>query len=239
MFENPEVREHGADPEEGQFDVAVEDDLCNEKAYSDEIGRINDCYISVCRALFSMSAKGDGYQANMNAHFEDVQRGEESTFSPIPDHIAQILDNEKAQRLARSQAARPHPECCHRDVHEVHTTFADDCRAFVDPEIPLLLPFDYGFHKADTRNTRVSVYHDLFYGDGTQCQFITPENNKRKHLEVRQNQLIPKRRPPPCYDAPQFRKPRKPLKVSSDFVPSCASVDHSEAQRHLREQKSH
>lgn len=166
---------------------------------------------------------------------EALQREENMIFTDIPSYVQIEIetDKEKNNRYnatipSRTVAPRNPPI---RDYSVPH-------KAYVSPQVPLTPPFNYQrfIEENPEWQSKAGTYHDLFYGDGSNCTFSPPEDNRR--LQIEQERAV-KNASPPQQDPPSYEPPpRRQLKVDSNFVPACAQIDHSAAQQELREKKA-
>lgn len=195
------------------------DDLTNPTVFRTAVRRMDDCYMSIIRALSAFSREEDEVYSNAITICSDIISIEESLFSPIPDYAAKYMRKEYSPSKAYSKVSG-------RETiptqHGSPRTW-EDGRTYVNPGVPLQLPYDAERFKEQHpgRVPAEGTYHNLFYGDGSECVFVAPEDNKRKQLEdaARAHPRM-KRRAPPVYDP----APKKPMKVSSNFVPACADT---------------
>ncbi|CCW63418.1 unnamed protein product [Phytomonas sp. EM1] len=187
-----------------------------------EIRRIENTTRAISRALAAMTTCNENEEILSRTPdlCNDLEDNEKALFSPIPDYVAQIIDAEKQRRLKMSQKTQPHDECRQTKV-SVPPRLSGDGRAYVDPSVPLPLPYDARRdYKGPLRKNRArGTYHDLFYGDRSECVFAPPQDNKRIQIEQKKNSKpVPSNAKPPRYEP----TPRKTMKVPKDLAPTCA-----------------
>lgn len=199
----------------------------------EEVARIDECCRVMFRGLSALVRQGEDVDVNVFELFEDFQREEDKLFSPIPDYVARELDSEKNRNAAYNRNIQPHSEC-RQSTSSVSSRFSDERRAFVDPNVPLQLPYSLErFKRAHPeRAEKPGTYHGLFSGEPDKVQFNPPENNKRKQIEeAKKAHPAPAHGPAPKYDPPR----KKPMKVGKDFVPACANVTTASAKNRKEE----
>lgn len=200
----------------------MDGDLTDRRVLIAEMHRVDGSASAICGALTGMITIDDEeLRANLADVVADIQAEEDHMFSPMPDYIAKIVDADAERRRVRNQGVQPHDDIGKVDGPSPAGNYDQEHRAFVDPSVPLTLPYSLERQQRENPNpnSATGVYHDLFYGDGTQCVFSPPEDSTRFQIEDRQRASKTLQRPPVSYEPP----PRQSLKVSKDFVPSCAA----------------
>eukprot|EP00796_Vickermania_ingenoplastis_P003796 gene3796-2686_t len=232
---DPEVQSQEEGP--GETSENLEPiDITDPRGLKTVIQDLGERTSTVCALLRSIQ-EGHTHpnSVDLRAALESLQNEENMMFTDIPSYVQIDIETDKQKNAAynakishRVDTRNSNPPI--RDWSQKHD-------AFVSPQVPLQLPFNYQQFLADNPEWRekAGTYHDLFYGDGSNCPFVPPENNKRVQLEKAQaEKFVPPKSDPPCYDGPPMRQ----LKVQEDFVPACAAVDNSAAQQRLKELKT-
>lgn len=195
-----------------------------------------DAHTAAVSSILRSFVKGcrEPSSTNYRTQLELLQQEENLIFSDIPSfvEVEMVLDKEKN---ASFNAGVPSRVDAPRNA--ALRDYSDPHKAYVSCGTPLLATFNYSKFLAENPDweQKGGTYHDLFFGDGSGYVFKAPDDNKRAQLEAQKalKESAPKQEPSPALT---FDKPT--LKVGRDFVPSCASVDHSAAQQRLREKKA-
>lgn len=203
------------------------------KAAIQELGQHTSSVVAVLQSFEKGYSQPNS--VDLRAALETLQNEENLMFTDIPSYVQIELASDKQKnakynsKIAPRTIAPQDPPI--RDYSQTHNVF-------VSPQVPLQMPFNYQQFLAENPEwkDKEGTYHDLFYGDGSNCPFTPPENNKRIELEkARADKFVPEKRDPPSYEPAPMRQ----LKVQADFVPACAlRVDHSDQQQRLRELKA-
>lgn len=164
----------------------------------------------------------------VEAALDAYQDEENQIFSRIPDYIQNDADLRKQRKLKLSKTIKARIEAYLPSDIELHD-FSNYSRQQISSEQPLPLPFDLKRTQNRKGMDRPGTYHDLFYGDGSNCLF-SPPPDKRALVEARKEKRKEQRTEPRRVDPPRKKK----LIVDSNFVPACARVDHTAAQEELR-----
>ncbi|GET89163.1 hypothetical protein, conserved [Leishmania tarentolae] len=197
------------------------DDLSNPHVFKMCVREVDENYMSVVRGLGAFSREDEEVCRNAVDICKDIIAMEQSLFSEAPSYITNYIATQRTETDAWNKAVQsrwtiPTPEGPPRTWEEQ--------RAYVDPGVPLMLPYNAErFRKEHPERVRPEgTYYDLFYGDGTQVIFSPPPDNKRKQIEEER-----KKHPQLPYHGPYVFKPqqKRTMRVSPDFVPSCAEVD--------------
>lgn len=168
--------------------------------------------------------------ADWEALLERYQEDENQIFSEIPDYIQKKIDKKKENASQTSRSVQSQIKCSISSDVKLHD-FSNYPRPFFSTDDPLCLPFDM------KRNSNRNVvgqgkYHDLFFGDGSKCVFLPPPD-KRALIEdrktIKKAQITEQTQPEPVK--------KKTMIVDSNFVPSCAQVDHTAIQQKARAKK--
>ncbi|CAD2217204.1 hypothetical protein AGDE_01603 [Angomonas deanei] len=241
--ENPEEGEYGEEGEEGQdvFPNDGEEEQYEEVSFTDpkvlisETHRIEESKMILMRGLSSLHEQRDEeIRVNLLDICADLAAEEEMLFSPAPEFVSKIQAKQQADALKQRRKSKGPSE--YRPSGVASSDYSQERRAFVDPRVPLKLPYSAKRYKSEhpERSQARGTYHELFYGDPNAVEFKAPADNKRKLIEDKKREHPPPvSRDKPVYEA----KPIKAKKVSPDFVPSCANVDNSEAKKKLKERK--
>ncbi|KPA79485.1 hypothetical protein ABB37_05317 [Leptomonas pyrrhocoris] len=195
-------------------------DLSDPRVFKMAAREVDECYMSVIRGLSAFCQDDEEVFGNAVDICNDIITMEQNLFSDIPSYIADYIATYRAKTDKYNNSVQPRetiptPEGPPRDWEER--------RAYVDPGVPLMLPYDAERFKKEhpERATSEGTYHDLFYGDGSKVVFEAPEDNKRKKIEEEHQKAYHPPRQAPLSFEPQKKKP---MRVSADFVPSCAEV---------------
>nr|CCC94690.1 conserved hypothetical protein [Trypanosoma congolense IL3000] len=212
------------------------------KAFRECTRRIDDTTIFVCRAVKTLSGQeGTAIHSDAIGLLESISREEENVFSQVPENVKETLKRRKAL-LKPSKVAIKGRESRLTEVFSDRTPCRDYgafTRFTIDPNVPLLTLDELLSSSKDLKMKQTNGhYHELFFGNRDAVVFSPPLNNKRRELEKREEEKLYWKkkmlRPAREYKV----NPVKVLKVSGDFVPSCAEVDHSTEQEKLRERKT-
>lgn len=204
-----------------QEDGYMDSNVGDKRVFIAESNRIDESTMTIIRGLAAMTNIDDeDVRASIVDMFSDIQAEEANLFSPMPDYIASIVEGEAEQRAKRNRGVQPHDDVARGETIAPSGSYAEEHRAFVDPSVPLRLPYNLKreMRENPNRNSAPGTYHDVFYGDGSQCVFAPPEDNKRRQLEKEKAAHQLPRRPPISYEP----APRPTMKVDKEFVPSCA-----------------
>ncbi|CBZ34703.1 hypothetical protein, conserved [Leishmania donovani] len=216
-----EAAEEGALSGGEREPAAAGDDLSNPHVFKMAAREVNEGYMSVIRGLSAFGREDEEVCRNAVDICKDIIAMEQSLFSEVPSYVTNYASMQRAKTVVWNKAVRPHwtiptPEGPPRTWEEQ--------RAYVDPGVPLMLPYNAERFKKEhpERALAEGTYHNLFYGDGTQVVFPASADNKRKQIEEEH-----RKHPHPSYHGPYVFKPqqKKPMRVASDFVPSCAEPD--------------
>ncbi|CCW70889.1 unnamed protein product [Phytomonas sp. Hart1] len=187
-----------------------------------EIRRIENSSKAISRTLTTMVMCNDDEDILSRAPdlCNDIEENEKDLFSPIPDYVTQILNTERQRRLNMSKKAQPHVES-HQSNYPITPRLSGESRAYVDPSVPLLLPYEIRHSRKFRlgKNRAIGTNHNLHHGDESQCVLTPSQDNKRIQIETKKNsKSVASNGKTQKYEPPS----RKPMKVSKDFVPSCA-----------------
>lgn len=216
-----EAAEEGAVSGGEREPAAAGDDLSNPHVFKVAAREVDEGYMSVIRGLSAFGRADEEVCRNAVDICKDIIAMEQSLFSEVPSYVTNYASMQRAKTVVLNKAVRPHwtiptPEGPPRTWEEQ--------RAYVDPGVPLMLPYSAErFKKEHPERALVEgTYHNLFYGDGTQVVFTASADNKRKQIEEEK-----RKHPHPSYHGPYVFEPqqKKPMRVASDFVPSCAEPD--------------
>ncbi|KAG8339075.1 hypothetical protein ERJ75_000215400 [Trypanosoma vivax] len=203
----------------------------------DSVRRIEELTSTVSHAIDALYTKeGSPLSSSIEHALVNISREEQSLFSNIYTHTPK--KDRKGKTLANSSS---------RSIDRVndiqvngHTgqfcSFDNSVsRIVIDPNVPLRMPFNMQCTSEHFKKGKINGhYHDLFFGNPEAFVFSPPENNKRKELEkIQAEKLLWKKkfvRPP----REQTVFALKTVKVSKDFIPSCAAVDHSAVREQLK-----
>lgn len=161
---------------------------------------------------------------------ERYQDDENQIFSEIPDYIQNKIDERKEHSSKFNRSIQPRIKNSISSDIELHD-FSNYSRPLFSTDDPLPLPFDIK-RNLSRKVVGQSRYHDLFFGDGSKCVFLPPPD-KRALIEDRKTM---KKVQNTEQTQPELVK-KKTLIVDSNFVPSCAQVDHSAIQEKARAKK--
>lgn len=208
------------------------------EGYLDEISlgsRLQDLQAHYARAV-QMLYKIDSwlkspYSSNSQAIVEDYLGEESQIFTEIPDYIRNDIELRKQKAPTFNKCFEPLKSKKLSSEGELHD-FSRYSRVVISPEDPLPLPFDSKRFPNRKGMDRPGTYHDLFFGDGTNCLFPPPAET-RFQLEARKEKKKEIATEPPNYDPP----PKRNIVVSNNFVPACALVNHTAIQEQLRAKK--
>ncbi|EPY15647.1 hypothetical protein STCU_11864 [Strigomonas culicis] len=157
-----EAAEEGAEEQ----DVTLYSNCKDPKRMIAEMHRIDESRMIIMRGLSSISVqRDDELRVNLLDVCADLQAEEEVLFSPMPDYVSRLINAEEKRHAEYNRNVQPHPEC--RQSMLTHSNFSGDGRAFVDPRIPLPMPYSLQRFKAQHPEYEQNhgTYHELFYGD--------------------------------------------------------------------------
>ncbi|CAJ1009138.1 hypothetical protein Q4I28_004452 [Leishmania naiffi] len=218
-----EAAEEGAVCIEEHELAAADRDLSNPFVFNMASREVDEGYMSVIRGLNTFDHEDEEVCRNAVDICKDIIAVEQSLFSEAPSYVTYFMSAQRAKAIAYNKTVQPHMTL---PTANGATCNWEEQRAYVDPSVPLLLPYDAERFKLERaeRTPAEGTYHNLFYGDGTQVVFSAPPDNKRRQLEEEH-----KKHPHPSYHGPYIFKPqhKKPMRVPADFVPSCAVAENS------------
>jgi ribosomal protein L12E/L44/L45/RPP1/RPP2 len=214
----------------GEENDEAGEDLADPRVFKMAAREVDECYMTVIRGLSAFTQEDEELFKNAVDICNDIISMEQNLFSEPPSYVADYIATYRAKTDAYNSTVQPR-----QTIPTAEGTPRDweERRAYVDPGVPLMLPYDAERFKKDhpKRAQSEGTYHDLFYGDGSKVVFAPPADNKRKQIEEKQkNTYHPSRRPPLSFEPQQ----KKPLRVSADFVPSCAEVKNPQKVRHTK-----
>lgn len=218
--QEPEPAADAAEGDAGEEEEGEEEYLSDPRIFKLASREVDECYMSVIRGLSAFSQEDEEVFANAVDICNDIITMEQNLFSEPPSYVADYIATYRANTDAYNSSVQarqtiPTAEGTPRDWEER--------RAYVDPGVPLMLPYNAERFKKEhpERAQSEGTYHDLFYGDGSKVVFEPPADNKRKQIQEEQrNTYRPSKQQPRSFDPPQ----KKAMRVSADFVPSCAEV---------------
>lgn len=225
----PAAAGEAAEEDEGaQEEELVEENLADPRVFKMAAREVDECYMSVIRGLSAFGQEDEEVFKNAVDICNDIISMEQNLFSEPPSYVADYIATYRAKTDAYNSSVQPR-----QTIPTAEGTPRDweERRAYVDPGVPLMLPYDADRFKREhpDRAQSEGTYHDLFYGDGSKVVFEPPADNKRKQIEEEQKRTYhPSRKAPVSFEPQQ----KKPMRVSADFVPSCAEVDQPQNPRH-------
>ncbi|KAG5502803.1 hypothetical protein JKF63_04571 [Porcisia hertigi] len=199
---------------------AADKDLSNSRVFNMAAREVDEGYMSVIRGLSTFCRADEEVCHNAVDICKDIISLEQSLFSEVPSYIAQYISLHCAKSIAHNKTVQAQETIPTADGAPRNWEVR---RAYVDPGVPLRLPYDFERFKKEhpERAKSEGTYHNLFYGDGSEVVFLAKADNKRRQIEEEQSKHSrPSHRKLHTYEP----KPKKPMRVSADFVPSCAEV---------------
>ncbi|KAK7200381.1 hypothetical protein NESM_000092200 [Novymonas esmeraldas] len=222
----PEEPANGDAAAEGEHEgAAADEDLSDPRIFKMAAREVDECYMSVIRGLSAFGREDEDVCRNAVDICKDIIAMEQSLFSELPSYVAQYISSQRGGTDAYNKTIAAHETIPTADGPPRDW---EERRAYVDPGVPLMLPYDAERFKAEQKGQTPAegTYHNLFFGDGSQVSFPAPDDNKRKQLQDEQ-----KKHPHLPYHGPYKFEPqqKKTMRVAADFVPSCAEVDNPRA----------
>ncbi|KPI87329.1 hypothetical protein ABL78_3612 [Leptomonas seymouri] len=218
--ENGEVKE----------DVLAEENLTDPSVFKMAVREVDECYMSVIRGLNAFSQDDEEVYGNAVEICNDIIAVEQNLFSEAPSYVIDYIASYRTKTDKYNSSVQPRLTF---PTAEGTPRSWEERRAYVDPGVPLMLPFDVERFKKTHPELAQSegTYHDLFYGDGSKVAFEPPADNKRKAIEEEQKKAYhPAKKAPLSFEPLQ----KKPMRVSADFVPSCAEVKSPRPTNHTK-----
>lgn len=172
-----------------------------------------------------------------NAIFDTIERNEKAIFSPIPDYLLSewVKLKVEADGSRKSSKSKIVIETNNDKVNHGSVERSVWRKSLIDPSVPLVFPFKRRSNDfLSLKNGKAGSYHDLFFGDGRNVTFPA-DYSKRKELENRKISQEALKKKFDHHIKPEYKFTPRLLKVPKDFVPSCATVCHSERQKELKE----
>ncbi|KAL7701711.1 hypothetical protein N2W54_007277 [Lotmaria passim] len=222
-----------AEEDAAEEDDLVGKDLSDPRVFKMAMQEVDECYMSVIRGLGAFSQEDEEVFGNAVDICNDIITMEQNLFSDEPPYVADYIATYRAKTDAYNNSVQPAQTI---PIAEDTPRDWEERRAYVDPSVPLMLPFDAErFKKKHPAHAQSEgTYHDLFYGDGSKVVFEPPADNKRKQIEEEQKNVYrPPKKPPQNFDPPL----KKPMRVSADFVPSCADPKYPRNANHAKSTK--
>ncbi|KEG14204.1 putative mucin-associated surface protein (MASP) [Trypanosoma grayi] len=218
--------------------VSLPQEVSDQSNCKREVERICNSSAFVARAVESLCkqevlSKG----VDMIEVLNDVEREEETMFSPVPEYLQREWTQLKSgnNELRKVIESRVDTVATFQNEREGRISYSAESRIVIDPAVPLTMPYSKERHNVSHPEWKEmhSRYHGLFFDQGEPVVFTPPAENKRKQVQkLREEEAYWKKK----FQRPerQSEDPPKKLKtVPSDFVPSCAIVDHSSAREKL------